>query len=105
MNLKPRCETTVRVPFINNCNDEQGAHIAFDCLMIRHYMLVPFFEDGRVVCIASVCNKENEYADADLRQLELFIHGTWLTLRRRRYVNALGTGQPGQGRVSGQYQP
>ena len=83
------CETTAKTPFINNCSDGHGPYVAFECLIIRRYMLVPFIEDGRVVCIASVCNKENEYSAGDLRQLELFIHGSWLTLRRRRYVGAL----------------
>lgn len=82
-------ETSLAAPIINNCDDEFGPHIAFDCLEIRRYMLVPFVEDGRVVCIASVCNKESAYTGADLRQLELFIHGAWLTLRRHRYEDAL----------------
>ena len=83
------CETTIRTPIVDNCTSKNEHHVSFGTLFIQRYMLVPAIEDGRVVCIASVCNKDNEYTDSDLRQLELFIHGAWLTLCRRRYVDDL----------------
>lgn len=80
------CEKTITSPIVVNNADAFGTHVAFDVLPIRRYMVVPTIEDGRVVAIASVCNKETDYTDADLLQLEMFIRGAWLILLRRRYI-------------------
>lgn len=56
---------------------------------VRRYMLAPVLDDGRVVCMAGVANKNGDYEAADLRQLELFINGMWYHLRRRWSVQAL----------------
>lgn len=58
-------------------------------LPVRRYMLAPVLEEGRVVCIAGVANKDEDYESADLRQLELFINGIWFHLRRRWSVQDL----------------
>jgi signal transduction histidine kinase/CheY-like chemotaxis protein len=36
-----------------------------------------------------VCNKNSDYDDSDLQQLETFINGAWLLLRRRKYLQEL----------------
>ncbi len=56
---------------------------------VTRYMLAPVLEEGRVVCIAGVANKDKEYRPGDLRQLELFLGGMWFHLRRRWNVQAL----------------
>lgn len=56
---------------------------------VTRYMLTPVLEEGRIVCIAGVANKDGDYEAADLRQLELFISGMWFHLRRRWSVKAL----------------
>ena len=47
------------------------------------YMIAPVVDEGKLVCLARVANKGNSYAEGDLRQLELFLGGAWLHLRRR----------------------
>ncbi len=56
---------------------------------VTRHMLAPVIEDGRVVCLAAVAEKEGDYDLTDLRQLELFINGMWYQLRRRWAVQAL----------------
>ena len=58
-------------------------------LPVHSYMVSPVIEDGRVVCIAGVANKGQDYTPSDLRQLELFINGMWFQLRRRWSVQDL----------------
>lgn len=56
---------------------------------ITRYMFVPAREGERIVCAAAVYNKDTDYTEEDLRQLELFLHGASLVLRRRGYIDAL----------------
>ena len=58
-------------------------------LPIDRAMLAPVMEDGRVVCVAGVVNKQTDYEQADLRQLELFIKGMWFQMRRRWVLEAM----------------
>lgn len=81
----------VTTPCFVNINDEQGGHEIFGVLTVKRYIILPVFEDDRVVCIASVCNKDKDYDEADLRQMQLFINGVWLVLRRTRSVRDLKT--------------
>ncbi|SBW00882.1 putative Histidine kinase [uncultured delta proteobacterium] len=81
----------VTAPCFVNISDEEGGHEVFGVLTVKRYILLPVFEDNRVVCIASVCNKDKDYDEADLRQMQLFINGVWLVLRRTRSVHDLKT--------------
>ncbi len=56
---------------------------------IARHMLAPVIEEGRIVCIAGVANKAEDYESSDLRQLELFISGMWYHLRRRRHMQTM----------------
>ena len=76
-------------PFIVNLNDDEDGYVVFDTLSVRRYVILPAIEDGRVVCVISVCNKDTDYDESDLRQLELFINSVRLVLRRNRYMHAL----------------
>jgi len=58
-------------------------------LTIMRHILCPVVEDGRVVCIAGVCNKDAYYDDSDMRQVETFLKSTWLILRRHRFLQEL----------------
>jgi len=59
-------------------------------LRVMRYIAAPVYDGDRLVCIASVCNKENaEYQNGDLQQLEAFINGAWLVLRRHEYIREL----------------
>ena len=49
----------------------------------------PVMEGDRVVCVAGVCNKDSDYSESELQQLEMFINSAWLILRQRRFVQEL----------------
>ena len=55
-----------------------------DHLEILSHMATPIFENGRIVAVAGVGNKETPYDEADIRQLHLFIDGLWREMARRR---------------------
>lgn len=51
-------------------------------LEVMRYITAPAYEQGRLVCLAAVCNKETDYKDDDHLQLEAFIMGAWHIIRR-----------------------
>lgn len=51
--------------------------------LIRH-MSIPIIDDGRVVAIAGVGNKNNNYNSSDTRQLSLFMNSMWDIVKRSR---------------------
>lgn len=56
---------------------------------IMRYISAPVLDADKVVCIAGVYNKESDYREADLQQLEAFVSGAWLILRRHRFMREL----------------
>ena len=70
-----------------------GLHPVLECDLspytVMRYILAPAIDDGRVVCIAGVCNKGTDYTGTDLLQLEAFINGAWLILKRHELVREL----------------
>jgi PAS domain S-box-containing protein len=51
---------------------------------VKRHMNVPVFDGSRVVVVAGVGNKEEPYAEADIRQLTLLMQGMWQLVQRRR---------------------
>jgi len=51
---------------------------------LTRLMVVPAFSGGRIVSVAAVANKDAEYTDADLKQLNAFMNGVEAVLDRRR---------------------
>ncbi len=51
--------------------------------VLRH-MNIPIFDKGKVVAVAGVGNKEEEYDDSDVRQLTLLMSGMWKLIQRRK---------------------
>ncbi|HBF33854.1 TPA: hypothetical protein DDW35_04765 [Candidatus Sumerlaeota bacterium] len=51
--------------------------------LVRH-MDAPVMEDGRIVVVAGVGNRESDYDEADARQLVLLIQGMWRLLQKKR---------------------
>ncbi len=51
--------------------------------VLRH-MNVPIMDKGKIVIVAGVGNKDEEYNDADVRQLTLLMIGMWKLIQRRR---------------------
>ena len=57
--------------------------------LVPRFILVPVMENGRIACLASVGAKATAYTKTDLHQLELFVSGMWLVLRRRWTLHSL----------------
>lgn len=75
---------------ISNGDGVSPLYVAFGNNMpVMRAIVAPGTENGRVVCIAGVCNKESDYEESDLLQLETFINSAWLILRRRHFINEL----------------
>ena len=73
-----------------NGDGTHPVHVSFGGQMpVMRYLAAPGTEGGRIACIAGVCNKESNYEESDLQQLEIFVSGAWLILRRRRHLEEL----------------
>ena len=51
---------------------------------IFRYMNVPIFNQGKIVVVAGMGNKETDYTQSDLRQLSLLAHGMWRMIQRKK---------------------
>jgi PAS domain S-box-containing protein len=51
---------------------------------VRRHMNIPVFDGDRIVAVAGVGNKEEEYDESDVRQLSLLMQGMWWLLQRKR---------------------
>lgn len=60
---------------------------------LTRHMNAPVFSGGRIVAVAGVGNKEEEYDDSDVRQLTLLMDGMWRLIERKRTVDALRAGE------------
>ena len=56
---------------------------------IRRFLEIPVFDDQRVVAVAAVANKEDDYGESDVRQMTLLMEGLWQWIERRRTSEAL----------------
>ena len=57
-------------------------------LLTRH-MSIPVFDGDKIVAVAGIGNKAEDYQDDDVRQLTLFMDGMWRILCRKRAEEAL----------------
>jgi PAS domain S-box-containing protein len=73
----------------NNPKDFPPRYFLGDKNSVTRYMFAPAMEKGVVACVAAVYNKETDYVEEDLLQLERFINGAWPVLRHQAYVEAL----------------
>jgi diguanylate cyclase (GGDEF)-like protein/PAS domain S-box-containing protein len=51
---------------------------------IRRHMSVPVMDDGRIVAVAGVGNKEAAYDESDANQLTLFMSSMWSIIKQKR---------------------
>jgi diguanylate cyclase (GGDEF)-like protein/PAS domain S-box-containing protein len=51
---------------------------------VRNHLGVPVFEENRVVFLAGVGNKPEDYSEDDVRHMELIMNGTWRIIQRSR---------------------
>jgi PAS domain S-box-containing protein len=58
---------------------------------IARHMNIPVFEGDRIVAVAGVGNKREDYNDSDIRQLTLLMEGMWTIIRHKRTEEALQT--------------
>jgi len=75
-----------RAPVIHNDYQhlpEKKGYPAGHFHLVRH-MSVPVFDQGKIVAIAGVGNKQTLYDQNDMRQLSLFMNSMWMLLKRRR---------------------
>ena len=58
-------------------------------LEIHRFLCLPLLEHGNVVGSVGVANKEQDYDEADVRQLTLLMDGVWKLIRQKRADEAL----------------
>lgn len=56
---------------------------------IYKYMTIPVFSGDKIVSVVAVGNKETDYTETDVLQLELLMDGVWKVVDRRRAEEAL----------------
>ncbi|MDO9549555.1 MAG: PAS domain S-box protein [Methanoregula sp.] len=56
---------------------------------ITRFLSLPILDKGKVVLVAAVANKPDEYDDADVTRLTLLMQGVWGNLEKRRAEEAL----------------
>jgi len=62
-----------------------------DHVHLTRHMNVPIFDGERIVAVAGVGNKEENYDESDLRQLTLLMQGMWQLIQRKQLEDALKT--------------
>jgi phosphoserine phosphatase RsbU/P len=75
-------------------NDDAGlSHDSRDfpdgLAMVRRHLHIPVLDGARVVAVAGVGDKKEEYDEADVRQLTLLMNGMWWQIKRKRAEEAL----------------
>lgn len=56
---------------------------------ITRHMNIPVFDGDRIVAVAGVGNKEENYDESDVRQLTLLMEGMWKQVQRKRAEDSL----------------
>ncbi len=56
---------------------------------VKRHMNLPVEDNGKIVLLAGVGNKDGEYTEEDVRQLFLIMDGMWRIIRRKRDEAAL----------------
>jgi two-component system sensor histidine kinase EvgS len=56
---------------------------------IQRFVSVPLLEKEKIVAIASVANKDNDYNESDVNQLSLLLEGMWQHIRKEEYTREL----------------
>ncbi len=57
---------------------------------IKRHLSIPVFDNNKnVVAVVGVGNKEEQYSDADIRQLQLFMESLWKTISANRAAEEL----------------
>ncbi|SDU03299.1 cache domain-containing protein, partial [Desulfobacula phenolica] len=92
---KKGCKEVVRqrkaviINEVQNHGSGKGKELADGHVSIIRYMHVPVFDGGKIVAVAGVGNKVENYDKSDIRQLNLLMDGMWKIIQRKRSEVAL----------------
>lgn len=81
-----------RKPIItNDYNDPTPLKKGYpkDHVKLTRHMNIPVFDSEKIVAVAGVGNKDEEYNESDVRQLTLLMEGMWRILQRKQSKEAL----------------
>ncbi len=56
---------------------------------LKKYLSVPVFSDNEIVAVVGVANKETDYDNYDVLQLQLLMDGVWKEVERKKGLKAL----------------
>ena len=74
-------------------NDYEASALRRGCpaghVTLQRHLNLPVKDKGRIVLLAGVGNKEQEYTDDDVKQLYLIMDGVWRIIQRKRDEAAL----------------
>jgi PAS domain S-box-containing protein len=56
---------------------------------IFKYLTIPVFSGDRIVAVAGVANKQEDYDESDVRQLTLLMNSVWRIMENQRFTEAL----------------
>ncbi|MEW5802009.1 MAG: PAS domain S-box protein [bacterium] len=56
---------------------------------IKRHMNIPLIDNGKIVLVAGVANKKEEYNDTDVQQLTLIMDGMWRIIQKKKIEKAL----------------
>ena len=51
---------------------------------LSRILTIPTFEDGKIVAVAAVANKNTDYDDSDIHQITLLMDGMWKLVQRKQ---------------------
>ncbi len=60
-----------------------------DHVEIRRHLNIPVFDGDRIVAVAGVGNKDEDYDESDVHQLTLLMNGMWWQIKRQQAEKAL----------------
>lgn len=63
----------------NTDNNVFGDHI-----LMRNHLGIPVFDNDRMVMIAGIADKDEDYNSSDIRQVTLLMQGTWKLIQRKQ---------------------
>ncbi|MEI7751297.1 MAG: PAS domain S-box protein [Candidatus Omnitrophota bacterium] len=65
-------------------------------VMVKRHMNAPVFDGSRIVIVAGVGNKDEEYTEGDVYQLTLLMEGMWRLIERKRLEGELAQAKESQ---------
>jgi len=51
---------------------------------LKRFLSLPIFDDGKIVAVIGLGNKQDEYTETDIHQINLFLEAVWNVFKRRQ---------------------